>query len=156
RVQRTGDARPEGHRPADDAADARDLQYRRCEVAGAGGAGAVDDLPPHVDHGTGPDAAHRLAGGRCDGLAGDPRLDQPVAGQAEGQGPEPVDLTLRPCIPTTTRRRPSPMTYRALTGMLHPDGRVSLSDEDLPHHPVQVMVTLLEPDEATSLSQSGD
>jgi hypothetical protein len=48
------------------------------------------------------------------------------------------------------------MTYRTLAGVLHPDGRVSLPDEDLPDHPVQVMVTLLEPDEATSLAQPGD
>jgi hypothetical protein len=48
------------------------------------------------------------------------------------------------------------MTYRTLEGVLHPDGRVTLAPAELPGHPVRVMVTLLEPDEKSRLSEAGD
>jgi hypothetical protein len=48
------------------------------------------------------------------------------------------------------------MTYKTLEGVLHPDGRVALSPDELPDHPVRVMVTLLEDGEETALSAMGD
>src|SRR5262249_36982456 len=72
---------PEGHGPADDAADARGLQAGRRTALGPRGAGAVADLPPDVDHGAGPHAAHRLARGRSDGPEADARVDQGTAGR---------------------------------------------------------------------------
>ncbi len=48
------------------------------------------------------------------------------------------------------------MTYRTLEGVLHPDGRVTLSSAELPAHPVRVMVTILEPDEESALADVGD
>jgi hypothetical protein len=48
------------------------------------------------------------------------------------------------------------MTYRTLEGVLHPDGKVTLSPAELPGHPVRVMVTILEPDEETALADMGD
>lgn len=48
------------------------------------------------------------------------------------------------------------MTYRTLEGVLHPDGKVTLSPAELPGRPVRVMVTILEPDEETELSEAGD
>jgi hypothetical protein len=48
------------------------------------------------------------------------------------------------------------MTYKTLETTLEPDGRVLLSAEELPIHPVRVLVTFLDPDEEASLSQPGD
>jgi hypothetical protein len=48
------------------------------------------------------------------------------------------------------------MIYRTLEGVLHPDGRVILSPAELPGRPVRVMVTILEPDEETTLADVGD
>ncbi len=48
------------------------------------------------------------------------------------------------------------MTYRTLEGVLHPDGKVTLAPADLPGRPVRVMVTILEPEEETELSDVGD
>ncbi len=48
------------------------------------------------------------------------------------------------------------MTYRTLEGVLHPDGKVTLAPADLPGHPVRVMVTILEPEEESELSEVGD
>jgi hypothetical protein len=48
------------------------------------------------------------------------------------------------------------MTYRTLEGVLHPDGKVSLSPAELPGRSVRVMVTILEPDEEMALSEVGD
>jgi hypothetical protein len=48
------------------------------------------------------------------------------------------------------------MTYRTLTGVLHPDGKVMLQLEELPDHPVRVLVTLLEDNEEAGLSEVGD
>jgi hypothetical protein len=48
------------------------------------------------------------------------------------------------------------MTYKTLEGVLHPDGKVTLPQEDLPDHPVRVMVTLLEEGDEASLSELGD
>ncbi len=48
------------------------------------------------------------------------------------------------------------MIYRTLEGVLHPDGRVSLPQGELPDHPVRVMVTIVEPSEDASLAEPGD
>jgi hypothetical protein len=48
------------------------------------------------------------------------------------------------------------MTYRTLEGVLHPDGRVTLAPAELPARSVRVMVTILEPDEGTTLTEMGD
>jgi hypothetical protein len=48
------------------------------------------------------------------------------------------------------------MTYRTVQAVLHPDGRVTLPPAELPDHPVQVMITILEGDEDASLSEPGD
>lgn len=48
------------------------------------------------------------------------------------------------------------MTYRTLEGVLHPDGTVKLPPAEMPDHPVNVMITILEPSEASVLSELGD
>jgi hypothetical protein len=48
------------------------------------------------------------------------------------------------------------MSHKTLETVLHPDGRVSLPSTELPDHPVRVMVTFLETDEAAALSEPGD
>ena len=48
------------------------------------------------------------------------------------------------------------MTYVTVQGVLNPDGKLILTGANLPDHPVAVMVTILEPDEAMALSQPGD
>ena len=48
------------------------------------------------------------------------------------------------------------MTFKTLSGVLHPDGRVSLPTEEMPDHSVRVMVTLLEATEDHSLLELGD
>lgn len=48
------------------------------------------------------------------------------------------------------------MTYRTLEGVLHPDGKVTLSPAELPERSVRVMVTILDSDEETSLTETGD
>lgn len=48
------------------------------------------------------------------------------------------------------------MTYKTLEGILHPDGRLTLSPDELPEHPVRVMVTLLEDGGEAELSELGD
>jgi hypothetical protein len=48
------------------------------------------------------------------------------------------------------------MAYKTLEGILQPDGRLALPREDLPSHPVRVMVTILEESEATELTDVGD
>jgi hypothetical protein len=48
------------------------------------------------------------------------------------------------------------MTHKTLEGVLHPDGRVILPAEELPNHPVRVMVTLLEADSDAGLAELGD
>jgi hypothetical protein len=40
--------------------------------------------------------------------------------------------------------------------VLNPDGRVTLPPEELPEHPVRVMVTILESGEEQALSELGD
>ncbi len=47
------------------------------------------------------------------------------------------------------------MVYPTLEGVLHPDGRVSLPAEQLPDHPVRVLVTILDDDEQ-ALAEPGD
>jgi hypothetical protein len=41
-------------------------------------------------------------------------------------------------------------------GVLNPDGRVTLPPDELPEHPVRVLVTILEGDEGDTLSELGD
>jgi hypothetical protein len=48
------------------------------------------------------------------------------------------------------------MTYKTLEGILHPDGKVHLPQEQLPTHPVRVLVTILEEGEEGSLTELGD
>jgi hypothetical protein len=48
------------------------------------------------------------------------------------------------------------MIYKTLEGVLNPDGRVTLPPEELPVHPVRVMVTILESGEEQALSELGD
>jgi hypothetical protein len=48
------------------------------------------------------------------------------------------------------------MIYKTLEGVLNPDGRVTLPPEELPEHPVRVMVTILESGEEKALSELGD
>lgn len=48
------------------------------------------------------------------------------------------------------------MIYRTVEGVLYPDGRVTLPAEEMPAHPVRVMVTLLQADEDAALSEVGD
>jgi len=37
-----------------------------------------------------------------------------------------------------------PLTYKTLECVLQPDGKVTLPPDELPNHPVRVMVTILE------------
>ena len=46
------------------------------------------------------------------------------------------------------------MTYKTLQGILHPNGTLTLTGEELPDHSVPVMITLLEQDE--ELARIGD
>jgi len=48
------------------------------------------------------------------------------------------------------------MTYKTLEGVLNPDGRVTLPRDELPEHPVRVMVTILDGGEEEALWQMGD
>jgi hypothetical protein len=48
------------------------------------------------------------------------------------------------------------MAFKTVEGVLHPDGTLALPREELPDHPVRVMVTLLEADEGTALAAVGD
>ena len=48
------------------------------------------------------------------------------------------------------------MIYKTLEGVLNPDGRVILPPEELPEHPVRVMVTILEGGDESALSELGD
>jgi hypothetical protein len=48
------------------------------------------------------------------------------------------------------------MAYRTLEGVLHPDGKLILPQDDLPDHPVRVMVTILEVEEDSALAEVGD
>ena len=40
------------------------------------------------------------------------------------------------------------MAYKTIEGVLHPDGKVILPQEELPDHPVRVIVTILEDEQA--------
>jgi hypothetical protein len=42
------------------------------------------------------------------------------------------------------------MTYKTVQGVLHPNGTLSLTAEDMPDHAVPVMVTIMESDEVES------
>lgn len=48
------------------------------------------------------------------------------------------------------------MTYKTLECVLQPDGKVTLPPDELPNHPVRVMVTILEEEDETLLSELGD
>jgi hypothetical protein len=48
------------------------------------------------------------------------------------------------------------MIYKTLEGVLNPDGRVVLPPDELPEHPVRVMVTILEGGEEAALADLGD
>jgi hypothetical protein len=48
------------------------------------------------------------------------------------------------------------MTHKTLEGVLHPDGKVSLPQDERPDHPVRVLVTLLEDTEDATLAELGD
>ncbi len=48
------------------------------------------------------------------------------------------------------------MIYKTLEGVLNPDGRVTLPADELPEHPVRVMVTILESGGEEPLWEVGD
>jgi hypothetical protein len=48
------------------------------------------------------------------------------------------------------------MIYRTIEGVLNPDGRMVLPPDQLPEHPVRVMVTILEGGGEDELSELGD
>jgi hypothetical protein len=48
------------------------------------------------------------------------------------------------------------MNSKTLEGVLHPDGRISLPQEELPDHPVLVRLTILEDQNEDRLSDPGD
>jgi hypothetical protein len=48
------------------------------------------------------------------------------------------------------------VTFRTVEGVLHPDGTLTLPQEELPGHPVRVMVTLLEATDDAALAELGD
>ena len=48
------------------------------------------------------------------------------------------------------------MTYKTLDAILEPDGRLNLPADELPDHPVQVMVTFLDSGGETALAEVGD
>jgi len=48
------------------------------------------------------------------------------------------------------------MIPKTLEGVLNPDGRLTLPPDELPEHPVRVLVTILEGDEGDTLSELGD
>ena len=48
------------------------------------------------------------------------------------------------------------MSYKTVQGILHPNGTLTLTGDELPAHPVPVMVIILEPDEELALANLGD
>ena len=48
------------------------------------------------------------------------------------------------------------MTYRTLEAVLNPNGQIVLPPDELPEHPVRVMVTFLERREEDTLTEPGD
>lgn len=48
------------------------------------------------------------------------------------------------------------MTFKTIESVLQPDGQLTLPASELPARPVRVMVTVLELDEDTSLTEFGD
>jgi hypothetical protein len=48
------------------------------------------------------------------------------------------------------------MSFQTFEGVLYPDGKLSLQTQDLPSHPVRVMVTLMEQQEERPLTELGD
>ncbi len=48
------------------------------------------------------------------------------------------------------------MVPKRLAGILNPDGRITLPPDELPEHPVRVIVTILKDREEDSLAELGD
>ena len=48
------------------------------------------------------------------------------------------------------------MFYKTVATTLNPDGRLGLPPDDLPEHPVRVMVTILDGGEEGKLTELGD
>lgn len=48
------------------------------------------------------------------------------------------------------------MIFKTLEAVLHPDGTVTVPPGELPDHPVNVMITILERGEESNLSELGD
>jgi hypothetical protein len=48
------------------------------------------------------------------------------------------------------------MIHKTVEGILQPDGKLALPAGELPSHPVRVMVTILEENEAAVLTDVGD
>ena len=48
------------------------------------------------------------------------------------------------------------MIFKTVEGVLHPDGTLTLPNEDLPDHAVRVMVTLLEATNDANLAEVDD
>jgi hypothetical protein len=48
------------------------------------------------------------------------------------------------------------MTFKTVESILKPDGRLTLPPSELPARPVRVMVTVLEADEDSRLTELGD
>jgi hypothetical protein len=48
------------------------------------------------------------------------------------------------------------MTYKTVQGVLHPNGTLNLTADDMPDHSVPMMVTIMESDEAESPVDVGD
>ena len=48
------------------------------------------------------------------------------------------------------------MTHKTVEAILQPDGHVLLPREDLPDHPARILVTFLEREDETGLSEPGD
>jgi hypothetical protein len=48
------------------------------------------------------------------------------------------------------------MTYKTVQGVLHPNGTLSLTADDMPDHSVPVMVAIMESDETESPVDLGD
>jgi hypothetical protein len=48
------------------------------------------------------------------------------------------------------------MTYKTLEGVLHPDGKVALPRDEMPDHPVRVLVTILDCGDEAAVAELGD
>jgi hypothetical protein len=48
------------------------------------------------------------------------------------------------------------MTFKTVEGVLHPNGMLTVPQQELPDHPVRVMVTLLGAADDAALAELGD